>query len=160
MVILLAAVFCDLKTWKIRNECIFFGVAMGIYYMILEQSYISSLFGMLLPIFLLWPLFYIRALGAGDIKLFSVLGIFYGYQKIVSFIIVAFIIAAIISIIHIIKSNNLKVRMQYFICYISNVITTKKISNYYCKQQDGTSPVIHFSIAIVMSYLFSVIQIY
>ena len=154
LVILLSAVLSDLKTWKIRNEIIFCGFATSIYFMFQEGTYVNSLFGALIPIIILWPLFYTRTLGAGDIKLFSVLGSFYGYKVIPSFIIVAFFCGAIISIIQIVRLNNLKIRLQYFFCYSSNFIKTKKLTKYYNAKQDGREPVIHFSLAILMAHVF------
>lgn len=60
-------------------------------------------FGMLLPILLLFPLFLMKALGAGDIKLFSVVGCFCGAASVYHSIGAAFVIAAFLSLLHLIK---------------------------------------------------------
>ncbi|MFA9463503.1 MAG: prepilin peptidase [Velocimicrobium sp.] len=155
---MVSAVLCDLQTWKIRNEIIFCGLAIGLYYMFREGNYKKALIGFIIPIIILWPLFYIRALGAGDIKLLAVLGIFYGYDTIPVFIPSAFVFGAILSILQLIHSGNLNVRLQYFYCYISKYVTTKKIIKYYNVDREGRKSVIHFSIAILLAHIFFLLQ--
>jgi len=123
-----------------------------------EGTYVSGLLGVLFPIIIMWPLFYIRTLGAGDIKLLAVLGSFYGYKAIPSFILISLFFGAILSIIQIVRCGNLNIRLQYFYCYISNYVTTKKITKYYDAKREGRDPVIHFSLAIFMAHLYVVLQ--
>ncbi len=123
-----------------------------------EGTYISGLLGAVFPIIIMWPLFYIRALGAGDIKLLSVLGSFYGYKVILSFMVISLFFGAILSIFQIVRCGNLNIRLQYFYCYISNYIRTKKITKYYNAKHEGREPVIHFSLAIFMAHLYFVLQ--
>lgn len=153
----MAALCCDFKTWKIRNEIIFWGLAAGIYYTFLEGTYYRSLLGALFPLFLL-PLFYIRALGAGDIKLLCTVGSFYGFEQIPAFLVTTLFFAGILSTIQIVRCGNLNIRFQYFFCYISNYLKTKRRSKYYDAEQQGRESVIHFSLAIFMAHLFFVLQ--
>jgi len=79
--LLLLAVRMDLRSYKISNHLILIGIITGFLFDVYEygQAGISLwLPGILLPVILLFPLFIIKALGAGDIKLFSVIGSFYG----------------------------------------------------------------------------------
>ena len=65
--ILILAVCSDVRTEKIRNKLILAGLATGFLIQIYEKG-ISFI-----PLFLFYPIFRIGALGAGDIKLFSVI---------------------------------------------------------------------------------------
>ena len=86
----LAAVFFDLENRKIPQQLIIFmwitGISQAIFYEIVGRwntaepggsayvSLTSALAGMALPLIILWPLFKLRLVGAGDIKLLSALG--------------------------------------------------------------------------------------
>lgn len=155
--ILATALCCDFKTWKIHNEIIFWGLAAGIYYAFVQGTYAESFLGALFPLLLL-PLFHIRALGAGDIKLLCVAGSFYGFTQIPAFLIVTLFFAGILSTIQVIRYGNLSLRFQYFFCYISNYLKTKEYYKYYDAGCHGREPVIHFSLAIFLAHLFFVLQ--
>lgn len=146
-----AGVWYDLHSYRIPNEVILIGFGAGLIYRCWEGDVAKGAIGLLLPILLLYPLFYIHALGAGDIKLFAVIGMFLGYPDIFYFIISAFFFGAGLSVIQIVRYGNLKSRMYYFICYISNYLRTKKVEAYYMEDRDGRQPVIHFSLAILLA---------
>ncbi len=74
--ILILAVCSDVRTEKIRNKLILAGLETGFLIQIYEKgiSFIPLWFIQIsIPIFLFYPIFRIGALGAGDIKLFSVI---------------------------------------------------------------------------------------
>lgn len=74
--ILILAVCSDVRTEKIRNKLILAGLATGFLIQIYEKgiSFIPLWFIQIsIPIFLFYPIFRIGTLGAGDIKLFSVI---------------------------------------------------------------------------------------
>lgn len=147
---------CDWCTWRIRNEVILIGLGIAVYYQFMEGSLILFVFALILPVILLLPLFLIHAVGAGDIKLFSVLGGIYGCKFVISLMFSALFFGAVLSTIHMIRCGSLKVRMRYLIRYISRLLRTKKYETYYEAGRDGRTPVIHFSTAIFLAYLYSV----
>ncbi|MCI7812415.1 MAG: A24 family peptidase [Lachnospiraceae bacterium] len=79
------AVLTDLREKKIKNIWVIFwtivGAATRIYHDGMMGAW-SSIWGILIPILLLWGGFCMRQIGAGDIKLFSALGSFLGIQDI------------------------------------------------------------------------------
>lgn len=101
-----------------------------------------------MPILMLFVLYLIKTLGAGDIKVFSIIGGFFGIHFIFKVIILSFILGAVLAIIHIIRYKNLINRLQHLAYYISQTVRNKKISTYYSVEKDGTNGVIHFSVAI------------
>ncbi|MGB8452779.1 MAG: A24 family peptidase [Anaerocolumna sp.] len=177
--LLLLAVIMDLKSYKISNYLIIFGLISGILFNFYEYGWASvsnSFFGILLPILLLFSLFIIKALGAGDIKLFSVVGSFYGITYVFKSIVAAFIIGAAMSLIYLIKYRLVFYRLHHLATYIQFIISIyprqgvfeknivqsselnklqdtqlgikKKIEPYYDRKRDGNQGAIHFSVAI------------
>lgn len=124
--LLLLAVILDLRSYKISNHLILIGIVAGILFDIYEygQAGISlGLPGILLPVILLFPLFLIKALGAGDIKLFSVIGSFYGAAYVIKSIAAAFILGAAMSLIYLIKYKIVFYRFRLLSNYIRTSIT-------------------------------------
>lgn len=122
------------------------------------QGIIIWIEGAVLPIILLGGLFYFRAIGAGDIKLFCVIGSITKVSLIIQIIIVSFLVGAVMSIIHIIKNKNLKIRLQYLTNYISKFIFTRKIEPYYQLEKDKGDGIIHFTVAIFIGTIFVILK--
>jgi hypothetical protein len=100
----------------------------------------------------LFPLFLIRAFGGGDIKLTALLVGYLGVNKAIDCMLLALIVAAIISLIKLIKAKQLFIRLQYFLVYIRQIFQEKKFTYYYIKERDGYSNTICFSIPIGIAY--------
>ena len=93
------AVFMDFLMERVVNSFICMGLVLGLYYQISTGSVkgmIVYVLGILVPFFLLLPLFYFRMLGAGDIKLFCVLGSVLGYETIVKIMVCSFFLGSVI----------------------------------------------------------------
>ncbi len=171
--LLLLAVIMDFKSYKISNPLIIIGLILGILFNFYEYGWtsISIWFcGILLPILLLFPLFLMKALGAGDIKLFSVIGCFYGLTYVLKSIVAAFFIAAVMSIIYLIKYRQVFYRLHHLVNYIQTISSKhlsvwqntetgvkKEIEPYYDRKRDGYQGVIHFSAAILAAILLQLI---
>ena len=85
-----------------------------------------------IPVILFYLLFQMRALGAGDIKLFSMIGAFISTQELVWVVAASFIIGAVLGL--------LKLLHKYFLQ----------------KNYDGKLTKIHFSPAIIIAYLINI----
>lgn len=149
IIILGLAVYYDVRYFRIPNFLIGIGMVTGLIYQLLYKTATWSevLFGMLIPIVILFLLFYLHMLGAGDIKLLSVTGIFLG-TSIVSVIWNSFLVAAVISFFQLMIQKNLFHRISYFFSYCIDVIKNKKASAYYNPIQDQYKSAMHFSVAI------------
>ena len=110
-------------------------------------------FGAVIPIVILWLLFRYRMLGAGDIKLFSMIGGMYGSSAVMNTLVLAFLAGGVLSIIRLFQTGGLKDRLQYLASFISSQCKEQKIIKYYQCERDGRGPVIHFSIAIFIGFL-------
>lgn len=170
----LLAVYQDLKSYKIKNHTILLGFVLGLLINLIEVGCTGILIyipGIFIPILILFPLFLFKTLGAGDIKLFSVIGGFYGISYTLKIIIVSFIIAAIMSLIYMIRTKSFLKRFRYFLSYIQKKKQNKllsenftletqdskpqkiKITPYYQKEKAGREGVIHFSISILLAII-------
>lgn len=119
----------------------------------------AFLTGGLLPVFLLFLLFYLRMMGAGDIKLLSVLGGLMGPEAILFCIFYSFICSAILSFAILYICDNFKERFQYFITYIHQCFQSKQRIPYRLlgkKRQEH----LHFSVAVLMGVLLWIGGIY
>lgn len=114
--------------------------------------------GFLIPIIILFPLFIFRVIGAGDIKLFAVIGSFMGYKFVLQSIIISFIIGAIVSLFKMIFQKSLKIRLQYFFNYVIYTLNTKDIKPYY-NVQDGNTQIIPFTVVIAFGTLITVLKL-
>lgn len=150
------AVISDLKSYKVSNVIILVGLITGCTIRIFEEGKNGICLwgiGVVFPVALLWIFFIVKTIGAGDIKLFSVVGGFFGVSYVFKVIILSLIIGGVMSVFQFVRYKNLAVRLQYFSAYISNQLHNKKIESYYRAERDGRSCVIHFSIAIGISVI-------
>lgn len=105
--------------------------------------------GSAVPMIFLYLLFYFRMLGAGDIKLLSVIGGFVGPVAILKCIVLSFLFGALLSIGFLIICGNFTARLLYFANYLNRVTTVKKALPYYLPGRRMEN--IHFSIPILMA---------
>lgn len=142
----------DFTTGKVSNKLIIVGLLIGFSLQIIrggKENIGYFLIGALVPVLLLIVVFMIGGIGAGDIKLFSVVGMFLGPQGVFSCIIIAFLIGAILSLGKIIISCNIYIYFNHLINYISMTYQTKKIQ-VYKREKNNT---IHFTLPILISVL-------
>lgn len=99
---LVAAVIYDYATYKIPNALIVTGLTAGMFLQGIFFRWDGLLTGIkgLLVIFVLGlPLFAIKALGAGDLKLYCVIAVYTGYRLAIRIIFYSLIFGAIIGIL-------------------------------------------------------------
>lgn len=84
----------------------------------------------ILVLLLLYPLFKIGAVGAGDVKLFSVTAGCLSRQDIPCFLVSSLLIAALISLIKICRERSGKERFIFLCAYLSDVCRTGHFSLY------------------------------
>ncbi len=126
LIILLAiAVLMDLKYDRIYNYWIVFGIFLGLVLNISENGRYgagNSLISMLLSFCVLYPLYKIGGLGAGDVKLFIMTGSFIKADRLPVVIMISFIIGAVPAVVKMLSERNFRERMYYLLSYMSDVI--------------------------------------
>lgn len=154
LTLLSIAAVTDIQSLRISNRLIVSGLFLGCFFQILESGVKGIgvfLLNVSIPVILLYLLFLIRALGAGDIKLFSMIGGIWGLQVLCITIAVSFLMAAAMSFCKILYHRNLISRLRVFREYTERVLAYRRLLEY---PQDfqGNQHIIHFSIAILVGY--------
>lgn len=129
LLILIAAVYTDYKQNRIPNWISIFGVLSGLLISFIHggvSQCLAGMGGMILPVFVLYPIFKIGGMGAGDLKLFAVAGSYLGIKGITISFIIAFITGAIISLLKMLFFQNFKERIYYFISYMADIFLKGK----------------------------------
>ncbi|WP_024302866.1 prepilin peptidase [Pseudogulbenkiania sp. MAI-1] len=99
---LLAAVFTDTATRKIPNKLVAAGVITGLLCQALlpdGDGLIAALKGMVLGFALFFPLYMLRVMGAGDVKLMAMVGTFTGHQDIIGIVLSTLLAGGILSLL-------------------------------------------------------------
>lgn len=158
----LAAVL-DFYKGKIPNLLILTGCCYGLIRMFYYQDILKFIPGILFPIIILFPFYRIGVIGAGDIKLFSMIGLYFTFMETIFCIFSAFILGAVFSIISFIRYENFMERMIYLFSYIKESFLTGHFRYYYSNlnenQNDNskeTKTKIHLAIPIFLSVLLHV----
>ncbi|MDF2871633.1 MAG: Flp pilus assembly protein protease CpaA [Anaerocolumna sp.] len=161
--LLLAAIKEDLKSYKIPNRLIVAGLVVSLILVSPDQGW-TSIFGwiqgILLPVIFLFPLFIIRALGAGDIKLYSVIGGFYGITFCIQSILFSFLAAAIFSVFHIILKKQIHIKFKLLVNYVQRIYWSSRFKEkekdwyrYYNSEEDKKKVGVHFSVYILIGVI-------
>lgn len=121
------AVLCDLGKGNIPNELIMAGLGFSVIYQYFSAGIMGLMLcmgGMILPVILLGPLYYFRMIGAGDVKLFCVLGGFLGPGLCFQCIVRAILAGGVISLLILVYYKNFTERLFYFLNYIDEYLET------------------------------------
>lgn len=154
LILLGLAVYYDVRYFRIPNVLVVIGMFNGMMYQLIckTSTFFDILYGIFLPVVCLFLLFYLHMLGAGDIKLLSMTGIFLG-KSIFAVIWQSFLIAAVISFFQLIFQKNFRNRMLYFIGYCVNAVKTGTMPPYYQPEKDQYKNAMHFSIGIFFAVI-------
>lgn len=110
---------------RIPNALILSGLIIGVFYRVLcmgERNYLAILLGIIIPVLLFFPLFLIRAMGAGDIKLFAVTGAFFTIRENLKCIVLAIMLGGVFALIKVLIYRNLRERLKYMFTYFRKVL--------------------------------------
>lgn len=131
-----AAIFMDWRHYRIPNVCIIVGIAAGLImtYVSYSMSGLLHAIGTAFVIFLVfYPFYLLGALGAGDVKLFMMVGCYFCYMGtdgIIHYMFVTLTIAAVISIIKMIAYAESRERLFYLIRYLRKSAVTGVVDAY------------------------------
>lgn len=150
MLMLLGASYTDLKQKKIKNTWMIFFLLFGILF-----YQIDFLLHVLIVLILLFPLYFIRVIGAGDLKLVSLVIGYLKVQPSLKVIYIGLVFAGVYSLYRMISKKLVKKRVRYFIEYLKFTIATGKIYKYrdvHTKQAVATIPMAPFLLLGFLSW--------
>lgn len=128
---LVIAVVMDFIEWRISNRLICAGFIWGLALRMMGEGsagIVRFLVNISIPVILLFLLFQLRVLGAGDIKLFSMAGGFLSTRQLIYLMVTSFLVAAVIG--------------------IGKLIYTGRTPDFFGEKKT----LIHFSTAILVAY--------
>lgn len=128
----------DLKEYKIQNPVIVAGWIAGICLNFISNGLygaLNAVFCIVSTIIIGLPLFLIGGIGAGDIKLMSVIGGAYGLVFLGKVSILLLLIAGTVSLVKLIKKRALTSRIKAFIYYLLQL--NSENDKYYDTKKDG-----------------------
>lgn len=148
------AVCMDFLMEKVVNSFILLGLAVGMFFCMKQMGLWGLVFygtGVFVPLCLLLPLFYFRMLGAGDIKIFAVLGGLLGYADILKVLFASFVLGGVLSLAFLISCGNFKERISYFFNFFKQYYETGKPGVYIQKGKSAEN--FHFTVPILLSVM-------
>lgn len=145
--LLLIAIAMDIKAMRISNRLILVGLGLAFICRFLSEGILGvgiALFQISFPVILLYLLFLAGILGAGDIKLFSLIGGFVNFKVLFWCIVYAFLTGAGMSLLKLLCSGRLVRGIRSGYQYVQGLLRGELKE--YAVQEDNH---IHFSIAIL-----------
>ena len=159
LLLLLAAVLMDFKHDRISNGWLLFGSMIGLYLYGLENGWLKIymvLPAVLLSFCLLYPIYKIGALGAGDVKLFLMTGCYLTTRQVLEVLVFAFAIGAVFSLGKMYKEDNFVERMEYLFSYFIDLLRTGQWKLYEKELRLNRNKYrhrIHFSLPVCLGVL-------
>lgn len=154
---LFLAAVSDVRTGRISNRLILTGLCIGFFYRIWEEGAVGILIFFIhvtIPVIFLFLLFLMRVLGAGDIKLFSIISGICSFREWTGCLAAAFVIGAVWAVMKMTYFRNFGLRIMCLGIYIRAILTERNFYPYpFGEKESGNT--IHFSVAILMGYLVS-----
>lgn len=142
----------DIITGKVSNKIILTGIMTGILLNFIgngKRGVVMAVTGMIVPVAVLLVLFLIKGLGAGDIKLFSVIGSFLGAKAALIFILLSLCIGAVLGLLKVIHNGYIFSCVRSVLYYVTDSLREQTLSP--CIRTKSNT--IHFTIPILISYL-------
>lgn len=159
IILIIISLYTDTKSYKIKNSFIVIFALAGLIVNCVEAGF-SGLnnwaIGLILPITLLFLLFVLRMLGAGDIKLVAVIGGILGIRFLMDCSIYILVAAAIMALLKMLKERNLIKRFKHFFLFIWNIIINRQVGIYDDLNKEDKSHVIRLSYAIAAGVIYQI----
>lgn len=156
--VVIVAVIQDLQSMKISNRLILTGLVLSLVFGILlgrTSQILYILWNIFFPVIVLYLLYLLGVLGAGDIKLFSVIGGFTQFHTLVDCMLYTFAVAALISVAKLICSRRLISSMARTLRYVQELLQGSIHSYREMREEDN---LIHFSVAILAGLLIAKVR--
>ncbi len=151
--LVLVAVGMDFRSMRISNRLILIGLAISLIRRVFcdgMDGLFTGIFLISFPVILLYLLFLAGALGAGDIKLFSLIGGFINFRELLWCIVFAFLFAAIFSFVKLLYYDMFFSSVRNVGTYVYEILKGKRESYQPFSMEHGR---IHFSLAILFGLI-------
>ena len=155
LIYLTLAVIYDWRDFRIPNWLNAAGAVITVIICALQRMEWSVMaVGVLIPFMCCIGLFYLRALGGGDIKVLMVCGIPLG-AAVIRFLILSFLWNGVIAVCVLWKHRSFRLRFSYLRHYLSGCLRDGQITSY--ENPDDESKYLHFTYGIFLAYLTQIV---
>ena len=114
--------------------------------------------GRILTVTALWfPLFWLRMIGAGDIKLMALMAGYLGFRAGARAVLYGFFIGAVLAFLKMLVCRNLHQRLRYCFAYFRRLFLTGERMPYYEASRDGRTVVIPLGFCLMAGYVMSLL---
>lgn len=151
---LLAAVFTDMETRKIPNKLVLAGIVIGLLaqaFLLDGEGIVSALKGLVFGFGLFLPLYLLRVMGAGDVKLMALVGCFTGSPAIFGVVLCTLLAGGVLSLAFSLKMKMLRQMLSNSIFMVlpgtAKIASDKPSANPVVINSVGTLP---YAMAIAM----------
>lgn len=148
------AVGMDLQSQQIDNVWILIAAILGFGYQVFHpggRGVLAYVLGCGIPLLILWIFFRFRMLGAGDIKLLSVLGGIMGREAILACMFWSLLFGAVFSVAILSTCGSWLSRLNYFTDYVRKYLMTGTREPY--RVSRGEAEHLHFSVPVLLGVL-------
>lgn len=118
----------DIRERKIKNGWLAAAVLGAFFFMAVrgnERLVIDGLAVMFLTFVILYPLYLLRMIGAGDVKLLCVVGCYIGWKEMAVFVVGTGCLCVIVTVWKLVYYQNMRRRLAYFWNYVRCLCFTK-----------------------------------
>ncbi len=150
-IVLAVAIIDDIRNYRIHNSVVLSGLVAGLSLSLIQGGFhglLMSILAALIPVIILLPLFTLRMLGAGDIKLFCAIGAIMGIEFIFCSMVFAFLAGGVIALVIMLFRRNMLKRLMHIAAYLKSIYLSHSALPYttFSNKRDGAK--FHFSPAI------------
>ncbi len=100
----------------------------------------------------LFPLFLMRMMGAGDIKIIAIMMACLGFPAGIQAIMRGGFLGAVLALVKLLMQKKLQQRLMYLFVYFRRLFQTREIVPYYQADRDGYGVVIPFAFCLCLGY--------
>ncbi len=151
--IIIVAVVQDYRSMKISNRLILLGLVLSLVFGIIlgrTSGFLYILGNIFFPVIVLYLLYLLGVLGAGDIKLFSVIGAFTDFKTLTQCMIASFFAGAGIAVVKLIANRSLRDSLWRSFLYLQTLARGERYSyREVCPKEN----LMHFSVAILIGLM-------
>ena len=159
LVILVAAVVQDFMYMKISNRLILMGILFSLAFGFMTgglRQVLYVLVNISFPVFVLYLFYLLGVIGAGDIKLFSIIGGFTNFKLLTGCMFYSFVAAAVIAVGKMLYNRNLRISVFKAGIFFRSIPREGLVS--YHREWAERRNLMHFSVPILIGYMVAVLH--
>jgi len=147
----------DIKGFKIKNKVVLPTTIIGLIYGIICNSFLDSVHGMLIPL-VLFPLYALKMLGAGDVKALCAIGAVLGFKLSVMTMLLTFVAGGVIALGFMLYNKNFVERFKNLFQYVKMSLFMRKMEKY--NYGGSEKSYFRFSYAITAGTILAIVNYY